>query len=702
MRRRIGAILVLLTVAALAPGGVEATTIAVTTPADELNADGDCALREAIEAANTDAPVDACAAGNGLDTISIPAGTYLLAIPGADEDANATGDLDVTASVTITGAGEAMTILDGAGLDRVLDVDPAQAGTLDVAISGLTVPGGVGGIRSFGSVAITDVTARDNTGATLGGGVYCLLGSAAQTAALARVTLLNNEATDDGGGLHVGAEEGHVVVTDVEARDNVAGASGGGVSIATNFETPAEGSVSVERLTAMGNRASQDGGGLQVGGRLDNAILRDLTLTDNVANDGGGGLHLLARTRDPAAVLERVTATGNTGGAMGGGGLAIRCVDCGPAMTDLTARDNTTSGAGGGIQLFAVTAPDFPRLILTGNSAAGSGGGLAMRAVDGGVMTDLDCADNTATGDGGCLWIQTQVAPLLIRGAFARNHAGGNPPLLEVPDDPLYVGGGALYVDARTVSIQATTFDANTTAKQGGAIAANASSFAIADTAFTGNEATGFGGAIWGLFGDLLLARTRFVMNASDQSGGAFSGELGILDARGASFDANSAGGDGGALEGSLPFAYLHGCAFSGNSAGGAGGAVAAQTIGLELVNATLSANTAGTQGGALALRDYEDPEGGFTFETAASVDHATFAGNAAPLGGALFYPTDGLGDVTLRSTIVDPGVQGADCDGRIASAGHNLDRDGSCGFAEPGDQSHVDPRLAPLADNGG
>ena len=170
MRRRIGAILVLLTVAALAPGGVEATTIDVTTPADELNADGDCALREAIEAANTDAPVDACAAGNGLDTISIPAGTYLLAIPGADEDANATGDLDVTASVTITGAGEAMTILDGAGLDRVLDVDPAQAGTLDVAISGLTVPGGVGGIRSFGSVAITDVTARDNTGATLGGG----------------------------------------------------------------------------------------------------------------------------------------------------------------------------------------------------------------------------------------------------------------------------------------------------------------------------------------------------------------------------------------------------------------------------------------------------------------------------------------------------------------------------------------------------
>jgi len=39
-------------------------SIVVNTPEDELNTDGDCSLREAITAANTDAPSDACPAGN--------------------------------------------------------------------------------------------------------------------------------------------------------------------------------------------------------------------------------------------------------------------------------------------------------------------------------------------------------------------------------------------------------------------------------------------------------------------------------------------------------------------------------------------------------------------------------------------------------------------------------------------------------------
>jgi len=52
--------------------------ITVTTAVDELNSDGDCALREAVQAANSDTAIDACIAGNGWDTISIPAGNYEL------------------------------------------------------------------------------------------------------------------------------------------------------------------------------------------------------------------------------------------------------------------------------------------------------------------------------------------------------------------------------------------------------------------------------------------------------------------------------------------------------------------------------------------------------------------------------------------------------------------------------------------------
>jgi CSLREA domain-containing protein len=55
----------------------------VTTTADELNANGNCSLREAIRAANTDTAVDACPAGKGADVIFLPAGTYSLTIAGA-------------------------------------------------------------------------------------------------------------------------------------------------------------------------------------------------------------------------------------------------------------------------------------------------------------------------------------------------------------------------------------------------------------------------------------------------------------------------------------------------------------------------------------------------------------------------------------------------------------------------------------------
>ncbi len=64
------------------------TTILVNTLTDELNNDGDCALREAIRAANLDAAVDACAAGSGADTIVLQSGvTYTLTRAGADDTA---------------------------------------------------------------------------------------------------------------------------------------------------------------------------------------------------------------------------------------------------------------------------------------------------------------------------------------------------------------------------------------------------------------------------------------------------------------------------------------------------------------------------------------------------------------------------------------------------------------------------------------
>ena len=77
-------------------------TFTVTTALDVVNpADGKLSLREAITRANDHA---------GADVIVLPAGVFRIALAGAGDDANATGDFDVTDSDPIQGA--------GAGADR--------------------------------------------------------------------------------------------------------------------------------------------------------------------------------------------------------------------------------------------------------------------------------------------------------------------------------------------------------------------------------------------------------------------------------------------------------------------------------------------------------------------------------------------------------------------------------------------------------
>jgi CSLREA domain-containing protein len=82
-----------------------ATTITVTTTADEQINNGNCSLREAIRAADLDEPVDVCSAGSGADTIVVPAGNYQLL-----------GQLSIGSDVVIRGAGREAVALVGSRL----------------------------------------------------------------------------------------------------------------------------------------------------------------------------------------------------------------------------------------------------------------------------------------------------------------------------------------------------------------------------------------------------------------------------------------------------------------------------------------------------------------------------------------------------------------------------------------------------------
>jgi CSLREA domain-containing protein len=86
-------------------------SIVVNTEADEVINNGQCSLREAVMAANDDVAVDTCAAGEGADTIVLPAGTYRLNKAGVD-------GLRMSSSITLSGASAANTIIDANGDGR--------------------------------------------------------------------------------------------------------------------------------------------------------------------------------------------------------------------------------------------------------------------------------------------------------------------------------------------------------------------------------------------------------------------------------------------------------------------------------------------------------------------------------------------------------------------------------------------------------
>jgi CSLREA domain-containing protein len=200
---------------------------------------GQCSLRAAIQEANM-LP--------GPDTVRVPAGTYLIAREGENEDQCATGDLDITSSINIVGDGAATTIVDANHRDRVFDVLPTGA----AVVSGVTVQNG---------------SAEQGGGARVEGG----------TLKLVECTVTANQAADTGGGID--NDFGILEVERSTISGNVAHNTGGGVENS--------GTASFRNATVSGNTADVLGGGIS---NLGSATLNNSTVVTNtltgVDNDG--------------------------------------------------------------------------------------------------------------------------------------------------------------------------------------------------------------------------------------------------------------------------------------------------------------------------------------------------------------------------------------------------------------------------------
>lgn len=121
-----------------------ASLIFVNSTDDELNNDGDCTLREAIEAANTNASVDDCTSGQStvVDSIFIVSAGEITLQPGL-------GPLTITERVTIDGAGRDTTTITQTSTIQLLRVDMID-GSHDLEISDLTFQAGHAAPGLFG------------------------------------------------------------------------------------------------------------------------------------------------------------------------------------------------------------------------------------------------------------------------------------------------------------------------------------------------------------------------------------------------------------------------------------------------------------------------------------------------------------------------------------------------------------------------
>ncbi|MEK7217201.1 MAG: CSLREA domain-containing protein, partial [Chloroflexota bacterium] len=293
-----------------------ATTITVNNPADTVADDGFCTLREAIIASNIDSASGLtpgeCPAGAGLDVIALPANTYFLTIAGPDENAAATGDLDILQSVSLVGAGAASTVIDISGIDRVFHV----IGPVTVSLSGATIRNGTvsstvsptsnaGGavlLEGGASLSIVDSRFANNT-AYSGGAIYNFSSGALS---IARTAFSGNTGINSAGALY---NDGSVLTLDNSTvSGNTGGLGAGGIS------TNGGGTTTIVNSTISGNIApSGPGGGVYNDGGS-SLVVKSSTINGNSGSPGGG----IANVSGTVSLKNTIVANSLSGGACSG------------------------------------------------------------------------------------------------------------------------------------------------------------------------------------------------------------------------------------------------------------------------------------------------------------------------------------------------------------------------------------------------
>jgi CSLREA domain-containing protein len=421
----------------------------VTTLEDELNNDGDCSLREAIEAANTNAPVDACPAGDGvlIDTITFDVQGIITV----------TSQLSVTTGGPLVIDGREVITTSGGGTTRVWWVETGSDLTISnlSVVKGFDLLNGAGLFNHNGDVTITNCTLSENNVISLdntyGGAIYNVGNMTIISSTFSEntadygggvssdgsLTVANSYFYDNNGNFNAGGINGEdMTITNSIFIGNTAGAYGGGIAT--------EGHTTIIGSTFSFNSADWWGGGIFNAGALH--ITKSTFSQNNIISGGGGAI---ASLTEPLTITSS-TFSGNTSENGDGGGIH---------GINLTISDSTFSGNyanhGGGILGITVT---ITNSTFSGNSASEGGGIYSNGSTS---LSNTIIANSLSGGD--CFGAIVDAGHNLdTDGTCGLDPANGSLPNTDPMLGPLQDNGGPTWTHALLPASPAIDAGANT------------------------------------------------------------------------------------------------------------------------------------------------------------------------------------------------------------------------------------------------
>ena len=437
--------------------------------------------------------------------------------------------------------------------------------------------------------------------------------------------------------------------------------SGGAVFVEPNGSDT---KLTLNAVRISGNRTNT-GGGIATSG-ISTLIITNSIISANTStySPGGGGIYFSSGTLriDNSTISDNAATFGSAGDS---GGISINGGSATTAMISNSFITGNTAINTGGIGNAGITT--ITNTIISGNRAVNSGGGIANNGtltISDSVVKDNQASATSANGGGirnfGRMLVMNCDIRLNIADFGGAIFTSGG---LTVKNSTLiqniaHKNGGAIYNNSGgttnlPVVVEKSSIAGNSAETAGGGGIFNRDSFALTDTSVQGNYAKTAGGGVYNIFlnvgaAALTASGSTVSGNRSDAGGGGIANQQGSVKLTNSTVSGNFARGFGSGIDN-----YLGGT--------------------LNLVNATIAFNATTAAAGA-AINNSSDG----TVNSANSIIARNTAGSSA---------------------------QFADFAGKIISQGYNLIETTTgteiTGIAT-GNILNVNPRLAPLSNNGG